>query len=129
MCPSIRCPQCGLMTYHRGICENVSCGYDPLGAEFEPPYGSTKAQIPVLMHQGEISVSKVQKPFPMVRFSGQDLNSIQELAKEIGFNGPIFEDHPEDLLMPPTVYGFDLVKDNAQIYHNWGSTLVRESRA
>jgi hypothetical protein len=116
VCPSVKCPNCNQLTFHRGTCESKDCGYDPLDATID------------LDHLGPInlitSLPKVfrglyievrEKPFYDIRISHTDDEVVQEVADAIHYTGPFFhhDPDPEDALDLTGRYGFDLVKKNA----------------
>ncbi len=126
MCPSILCPSCSKMTYHKGSCENSECSYDPLNAhptftkEFLRLLTTANAYRLICVVDAPlpcVQVSHQEKPFRLVRLSSHDDELIEKLRESCGYESPPFATNVlEDLFYSTTEYGFDFVKKDATSY-------------
>ncbi len=117
MCPRITCPNCDNGTYHKGTCEN--CDFDPLSATVDE--NALRHITAITAPEGICFVSS-EKPFPRISFSSSQLMLIAELAEVIGYRGDYFTRYDE--LFDTYTYGFDLVKDKAELSGIVGSGIT-----
>ncbi len=108
MCASLQCPNCDQQTYHKGMCENEKCGYDPLNVYI----GRMPKNLSYLSDSARLLGCRVQNvaaPFPLLRISGSKL-AIARLTEHLGYTGQPFYHLSYDPL-DEEYYGIDLVKD------------------
>ncbi len=107
MCPSVLCPDCQLKTYHRGVCENVRCGYDPRNARVNSSPTRQDFQ------RCGLHVNHAVRPFVRVTAYSPKLMDVDQVQSLLEIDSPVWSQESVDTLGPLRLYGFDLVGPEA----------------
>jgi hypothetical protein len=111
VCPSIPCPKCQRNTWHKGVCENTECRYNPTNA----PLVNRDASIHSLLARfPRVRATLVERPFLRITVTSHSWSDLDEIRLALGYGGEIWERSEEDLFVEEhTEFGFDLVKNHA----------------